>query len=178
MQVPLGPDRSSAKSEQHPFVEPSGPPLNPYYTPSSQLQRPPRLPLPIGEEVFSPGSPIIGPTDLNNDAELNFDDLESTIPRKSSTLSSTTADDDELGDELQPYEVDGVVKTVPTLIEWKQSGEKVYVTGTFAGWNRKFRLHKRYVPGFSLSPSPPSLQNLQVSRCQVTFDIRASNPPV
>jgi hypothetical protein len=29
------------------------------------------------------------------------------------------------------------------VIEWKQGGKKVYVTGTFAGWNKKYRLNRR-----------------------------------
>ncbi|KKZ64954.1 hypothetical protein EMCG_09143 [[Emmonsia] crescens] len=36
----------------------------------------------------------------------------------------------------------GVNKAVTTTIEWRGGGEKVYVTGTFVNWERKFRLHK------------------------------------
>lgn len=45
----------------------------------------------------------------------------------------------------------GVNKAVTTTIEWRGGGEKVYVTGTFVNWERKFRLHKRCVFFFSLS---------------------------
>lgn len=111
--------------------------------PPSQINRPPRLPLPIGEEVYTPGSPIISPADITS--ALIQDPLEAGLPRRSSILSSTTADDEENLDDLQSFGLDGGVKeaAVPTLIEWKQKGEKVYVTGTFAGWNRKFRLQKK-----------------------------------
>jgi hypothetical protein len=29
------------------------------------------------------------------------------------------------------------------LLEWREGGEKVYVTGTFAGWGKKIRLHHK-----------------------------------
>lgn len=61
-----------------------------------------------------------------------------------SELRRTSADDDEFVDELQPYTVSGVGKAIPTTIEWAFPGEKVYVTGTFVNWEKKFRLHRRY----------------------------------
>ena len=124
--------------------EPAGPPRDLDHIPPSQTHRPPRLPLPIGEEIYTPGSPIISPADITS--ALNQDPLEAGFPRRSSILSSTTADDEEAGDDLQgEYGLDGGVKkaAVPTLVEWKQKGERVYVTGTFAGWNRKYRLAKK-----------------------------------
>ena len=57
-------------------------------------------------------------------------------------LSSTTADEDDVADDNFDTE-GGLQPTVPTIIEWLGPGEKVYVTGTFAGWNKKFRLHKK-----------------------------------
>ncbi|KAI9809581.1 MAG: hypothetical protein M1825_000013 [Sarcosagium campestre] len=116
-------------------------PTDLHHIPPSQTQRPPRLPLPIGEEIHTPGSPIISPADLSS--ALDRDSIEGVLPRRSSVLSSTTIDEDELGDEEHAYIVEGEVrKTIPTMVEWKSQGERVYVTGTFAGWNRKYRLHK------------------------------------
>ena len=118
------------------------PPPDRDYVPPPQAHRPPRLPLPIEEEVYTPGSPIISPADIT--LALNQDQLETGLPRRSSLLSSTTADDEEAGNELQPYDADpGVKRAVPTLVEWKGRGDKVYVTGTFAGWNKKYRLHRK-----------------------------------
>lgn len=111
-----------------------------YIVPSSHFSRPPRLPLPIEEEVHTPGSPIISPTDLPVES-LDHGEVEGTLPRRTSMLSSTTADDDDLGEEFK-VPTPGR-PTVPTLIEWEGSGERVYVTGTFAGWNRKYRLHNK-----------------------------------
>ena len=112
------------------------------HVPPPQAHRPPRLPLPIEEEIYTPGSPIISPADIT--LALNQDQLETGLPRRSSLLSSTTADDEEAGDELQPYDADpGVKRAVPTLVEWKGRGDRVYVTGTFAGWNKKYRLHRK-----------------------------------
>ena len=115
--------------------------LTGYIAPSSHYARPPRLPLPIGREEFLPGSPIISPADLAGSVGQNED--PEIIRRKTSELSTTTADDEELGEE---FRVDGPSgPTADTIIEWKQPGERVYVTGSFSGWNRKHKLHKKYV---------------------------------
>jgi hypothetical protein len=131
-------DRSGRQHDRG-QTEPTEPLSSAYYGATS---RPPRLPLPIEHETYQPGSPIITPADINN-ASLDLQDLEDELPRKSSMLSNTTVDDDEVGEELQPTTVDGINKTVPTLVEWRGSGDKVYVTGTFANWNKKFRLHRK-----------------------------------
>ena len=121
--------------------EPSGPPRDPNYIPQSNLNFPPRLPLPIGEEVYTPGSPIISPQEFTE--ALQDLDSQGGIPRRSSILSSTTADDEDLDAEYQRYALDASKgRTVPTLVEWKQHGERVYVTGTFASWSRKYRMHR------------------------------------
>lgn len=105
------------------------------------LPRPPRLPLPIEEEVHTPGSPVIAPTDIGPsieaiEAELDKDDPPSgDLTRKSSGLSNAT--DDEDAEELR---VDKT-RTVQTRVEWIQGGQKVYVTGTPFQWSRKQRLH-------------------------------------
>ncbi len=117
--------------------EPSGPPRDPNYIPHSNLNFPPRLPLPIEEEVHTPGSPIITPAGISS---VLHDDEEDLLPRQNSGVSSTTIDDDDFGDELQPFSLEDSRRTVPTVIKWKQGGDKVYVTGTFTSWNRKFRM--------------------------------------
>lgn len=109
-----------------------------YFAPSSQFSRPPRLPLPIEEEVHTPGSPILSPTDLVSPIFPN--EAEGVLPRRTSVLSSTTAEDDDLGEEFKGPQGQ---PTVPTLVEWEAPGERVYVTGTFAGWNRKYKLHRK-----------------------------------
>ena len=134
-------DTSSSRSYSQ-SIDPSGPPAAqemPYH-----LTRPPRLPLPIEEEVHTPGSPIISPTDLDVDTSaLDVDPLDSeTLPRRSSALSNTTIDEED-AEELR---VDKTGATVPTTFEWHQKGDKVYVTGTIFQWNKKHRLHPVYVP--------------------------------
>jgi len=109
------------------------------YIPSSQFSRPPRLPLPIEEEVHTPGSPIISAQEIWS--PIQESDAEGMLPRRSSMLSTTTADDDDLGEEFKAPSTGR--PTVPTLIEWEGPGERVYVTGTFAGWNRKYKLHRK-----------------------------------
>ena len=140
--VPIPGSADNIVEHESSSIEPAAPSQDRNHIPPSQIQRPPRLPLPIEEEVYTPGSPIISTADVTS--ALNQESLEAGLPRISSLLSSTTADDDDV-DELQPFGIDpaSVKKTVPTLIEWKQPGEKVYVTGTFAGWNKKFRLQKK-----------------------------------
>ncbi|PSN71170.1 AMPKBI-domain-containing protein [Corynespora cassiicola Philippines] len=108
-----------------------------FMVPPSQFSRPPRLPLPIEEEVHTPGSPIIEPTDIAN--AIDASEIEGSLPHRTSMLSSTTADDEDLAEEFKGPQGQ---PTVPTLIEWEGPGERVYVTGTFAGWNKKYKLHR------------------------------------
>jgi hypothetical protein len=56
----------------------------------------------------------------------------------SSTLSTTALDDE---DDTEELPVDKTQPTVPTRLEWKHGGDKVYVTGTIFHWNKKKRLH-------------------------------------
>lgn len=121
-------------------LEPADASQDAFVVPSSHYSRPPRLPLPIEEEPVGPGSPIIPPADLNN--FISHDEVEGALPRRASMLSDRTADadDDDLADEFKGPQ--GQV-TVPTLIEWDGPGERVFVTGTFAGWERKFKLHAK-----------------------------------
>jgi hypothetical protein len=124
-----------AKSPYSSSMEASVPPVDAL---SYHLTRPPRLPLPIEEEVHTPGSPIIAPADANAPL-LNIEAVEDEIlPRHSSALSSTTAEDDEDGEELP---VDKTRPVVPTGFEWRGGGEKVYVTGTIFQWSRKSKLY-------------------------------------
>jgi hypothetical protein len=112
--------------------------------PASGYSRPPRLPLPIEEEDYTPGSPIISPADLEDDIDPIGGDPDG-VKRTRSMLSGTTVDDEEVEDEAQGaggLVGEAVGPAVPTVIEWREGGDKVYVTGTFAGWDRKYRLHK------------------------------------
>lgn len=101
------------------------------------LTRPPRLPLPIDEEVHTPGSPILAPDADQPIPEIELIDSSDGITRKSSALSATTVDEED-GEELR---VDKTRPVVATKLEWLRGGDKVYVTGTIFQWNRKQRLH-------------------------------------
>jgi hypothetical protein len=120
------------------------------YAPVAQL-RPPRLPLPIAD-VPVPESPTLMPVDRSSDADVPLfgtdDPLGGTEPalrRRSSMLSNNTQSEDEVAEELQPFGTEQNDQTTPTVIEWNHGGNKVYVTGTFANWEKKYRLHPRYV---------------------------------
>ena len=142
VKVPRGSDPRRQRGPDSQF-EPSGPPKDPSYIPHSNLNFPPRLPLPIEEEVHAPGSPVLAPQDLPS--SLTDDELDGPIPRQSSAISNTTVEEDAAGDELQPYPYEQPPRTtVPTLLQWKHGGEKVYVTGTFTNWSRKFRMNREY----------------------------------
>jgi hypothetical protein len=111
---------------------------SPYGLPPSDFSRPPRLPLPI-EEVHTPGSPIITPQDIGLPVgQAGFNGL----PRRASVLSSTTVDDEDLGDNEAAADQASLAPSVPMPIVWKGPGDKVYVTGTFVQWERKFKLHR------------------------------------
>lgn len=155
MPQPVGPmavPMSKSKQDEERFNEPPIAHSQPFddrrYAPVAQL-RPPRLPLPIAD-VPIPESPTLLPVDKSNaDVPLfeTDDPLTGSDPplrRKSSMLSTNTQSEDEVNEELQPYAVNPTTQTTPTVIEWNQGGNKVYVTGTFANWERKYRLHARY----------------------------------
>ena len=110
---------------------------------SYSFSRPPRLPLPIEEELYTPGSPVILPQDLPSEIEpIEGDDSLDKSGRQTSMLSTTTADDEEIPDDIVFQDSAGQ-GLVPTLIEWRQGGDRVYVTGTFVDWDKKVRLHKK-----------------------------------
>lgn len=101
------------------------------------------MPLPIGDATTTPGSPISGPEDSHIQS-LSADQLvDQRMDSEATDMSSAALEGDELADELQPYTASGVGKAVPTVIEWSGSGQKVYVTGTFVNWEKKFKLHRR-----------------------------------
>ncbi|KAK4199890.1 hypothetical protein QBC40DRAFT_280995 [Triangularia verruculosa] len=104
----------------------------------SYMTRPPRLPLPIEEEVHTPGSPIISPADIGQPLE-DVEELDSQgLARPTSNLSNTSVLEEE---DTEGLLVDKSRPTVPTRLEWRRGGDKVYVTGTIFQWNRKTRLH-------------------------------------
>lgn len=123
-------------------MDPSAPPMSSYYNASQHLQRPPRLPLPIADATATPGSPLMGPEDSHIQsmpADRLFDEQ---MNQETSHISTEAMDGEEVQDELQPFTPSGVGKAVPTVIEWSAPGQKVYVTGTFVNWEKKFRLHR------------------------------------
>ena len=147
MAEPVDVPATMSRSRQDDFEESN---FSRHYTPVSQM-RPPRLPLPIADAQVDPipESPTLGPVQTENgDVSNLYDDCqmspaEDKLRRKDSMLSATTQDEEEVG-ELQPYAVDTTgAKLVPVHIEWRDGGDKVFVTGTFATWQRKFKLHRR-----------------------------------
>ncbi|KAJ9484527.1 hypothetical protein VN97_g8832 [Penicillium thymicola] len=123
-------------------VAPSAPPLNSYYTASAHLQHPPRLPLPIGDANTTPGSPVAGPEDSHIQSLPADRLLDEQMDPSTLVPGHTTIEEEELLDELQPYTISGAGKAVPVVIEWTAPAQKVYVTGTFVNWEKKFRLHR------------------------------------
>lgn len=141
LKVPRGTDPKRQKGPDTQF-ESSGPPKDPDYIPRSNLNFPPRLPLPIEEETHTPGSPIITATDSTPELKEEFDVTGLRPGHNSFVSEATTEGDDELH-ELQPFPTEGPSKPVQTVIEWKQPGEKVYVTGSFSSWSRKHRMTRK-----------------------------------
>lgn len=133
------PDNPSAHRDDSSY---SKQPQNTYYTTPSHLSRPPRLPLPIGDAMTAPGSPITASGSLGATAAFDNANLE-VSPGGRSELGDYPAEDDDLEYGLGSYGSGDSDKTVTTVVEWRAGGEKVYVTGTFVNWARKFKLHKR-----------------------------------
>jgi hypothetical protein len=103
------------------------------------------MPLPIGDATATPGSPIIGPEDSHIGFVSGDRPLGEQASQDNAGITNTAVDDEETLDELEPYTSSGVGRAVPTFIEWNGPGEKVYVTGTFVNWEKKYRLHRKYV---------------------------------
>ena len=140
VKVPRGSDPRRQRGPDSQF-ESSGPPRDPNFVPHSNLNFPPRMPIPIEEEFHAPYSPTIAAQEFSS--SLHEEDFDGSIPRQSSVISSTTLEEDDVGNELQPYPYEAPPQgLVPTRLQWTQGGDRVYVTGTFAGWNRKFRMSK------------------------------------
>ncbi|KAI1475853.1 carbohydrate-binding module family 48 protein [Daldinia sp. EC12] len=130
-------DSSYAHDSQYEESLISGPTSSSIPDMSYHTSRPPRLPLPIEEEIHTPGSPIIAPSDADvkvADDVASLDDSAS-LPRRASGLSNATDEDD-----TEELRVDKTRPTIPTRIEWSRGGQKVYVTGTPFQWSRKQRL--------------------------------------
>lgn len=140
VRVPRGTDPNRQRGPDSQF-ESFGPPRDPNYIPHSNLNFPPRLPLPIEEEIHSPGSPVI--TAQGDDVStLPPVDVDGPLPRQSSAISSTTVEDDEVGNDFSQTQHEPAEGYVPTQVSWRQGGEKIYVTGTFAQWSTKIRMQK------------------------------------
>lgn len=102
------------------------------------FSRPPRLPLPI-ERDPEPSSPILAPIDPAVHVES-----ENAILSHPSVVSSTTLDDEEDVADIEQFvaESNPLAQQVPTTLTWRGNAEAVYVTGTFANWDKKFRMRK------------------------------------
>jgi hypothetical protein len=160
---PVNVQHQSADQQMHSEMSYQASP--PYSLPAAATySRPPRLPLPIEEEVHAPGSPIITPQDINT--PLDEHEIEvGVLPRKSSVLSSTTVDDDDIGDNdaFPPDASQSLQLKIPTRMEWNGGGDKVFVTGTFCNWERKMKLHKnKDRTGFSATVMlPPGTHHIK-----------------
>ncbi|KAK6362073.1 hypothetical protein TWF730_005771 [Orbilia blumenaviensis] len=83
-------------------------------------------------------------------------DVPTPSRRRNSFGSATTVDTVEL-DEMN---IDDT-KAIPTTIEWTEGGKKVYVTGTFSGWKKKFRLTRNEGHLSTVVPLPPGTHHLK-----------------
>jgi hypothetical protein len=137
--LPIGPFRDDDEPNSYLIADPE-------YT------RPPRLPLPVNNEKHVDEeppdlSPLLPPT-ADDDGTIPAIDLlpndDEGGPLKSvpSAVSSAAPDDEDIGDDLSTVR-GGVLPSVPTIVEWLDQGSKVYVTGTFANWDRKYRLTRK-----------------------------------
>lgn len=147
VQVPV-PSNQAFHGYRNDFgISPSGPPASSYY---GFLQRPPWLPLPIGDATTAPGSPILPAVSDTDTRVPPIDDTTLTLDER---VAEGLAEDEELEADPAAAAVAGtgtagatgnaVDTAVSTAIEWRGRGDNVFVTGTFANWERKFRLRQR-----------------------------------
>jgi len=136
-------DMPGVQETQPPPLDPSNRSVEPHVQAPNSFSRPPRLPMAIEEEDVTPGSPIMSPTGDQEIDPIEQEQLQEE-GRRGSVISSNV-DDEEEPDEFQGYMPDSDANTVkvPTVIEYRNASphDRIYVTGTFTDWQRKFRLH-------------------------------------
>ena len=151
------PEQESQQDDTPDYVE------SPYGLPPAIFTRPPRLPLPIETEVHIPGSPIITPQDISSPLDPN--EVEGALPRRTSVLSSTTVDDDDVGDNdaFAAETSQSLHVKIPTRLEWNGRGDKIFVTGTFCNWEKKMKLYRnKDRPGYSANVLlPPGTHHIK-----------------
>ncbi|KAF3935550.1 hypothetical protein ABW19_dt0202504 [Dactylella cylindrospora] len=127
--------------------------LNISATPSSDSS-PPRS-VDIGSASSAPKMSIQDDVPQKIDAIIGVD-VPNPSRRRNSFGSATTVDTADL-DEMN---IDDT-KAVPTSIEWTEEGKKVYVTGTFSGWKKKFKLTRSDGHLSTVVPLPPGTHHLK-----------------
>jgi len=151
--VPPGRSRSQRTRQQAEEAVAGGPPRErpSAYGAHTNLNFPPRLPLPIQAEEYTPGSPVLTPADFEDrEEEEDGEGADGLAGPSKSLLSHTTVDgEEEAGEEYGEEGVEGKGgMKVSTELEWRGMGDKVYVTGTFTGWSKKYRMHREYVSSY------------------------------
>lgn len=99
----------------------------------------------IEEEDVTPGSPIMSPTGEHEIDPIDREQVEEQDEGRRGSVISSNVDDEEEPDEFTGYMPSSDANTVrvPTIVEYKNAEphDRIYVTGTFTDWQRKFRLH-------------------------------------
>lgn len=113
---------------------------DPYYLPTAQYTRAPRLPIPVEEEEQDPGSPIPVPADAGF---AGYDEDAAAETKSITALSHVSDADDVSADDVFGLGMMHGLPRVPTLIEWKEGGETVYVTGSWSNWEVKLKLFRK-----------------------------------
>ncbi|KAK6541602.1 hypothetical protein TWF694_007402 [Orbilia ellipsospora] len=90
------------------------------------------------------------------DTIISVVDVPAPSRRRNSFGSATTVDTVEL-DEMN---IDDT-KAIPTTIEWTEGGKRVYVTGTFSGWKKKYKLTRSEGHLSTVVPLPPGTHHLK-----------------
>lgn len=150
--VDSSPTRPSAPQDIPSSATPQEvPAIDPYYLPTAQYTRAPRLPIPVEEEEPDPGSPMPVPADAGE-----YDEDASAETKSLAALSHASDADD--ADDVFGLGMMQALPPVPVLFEWTEGGSTVYVTGSFSNWEKKLKLFKKY-PFPPSSPSTPPTSN-------------------
>lgn len=128
---------------------PHAPPKGSSYgrAPVSVMPRNPHMPIPMAADHETASSPLFGPVHMDDPADmpsLEGVDRSSAVFRGSSNGSNLNREDTDLDDE-RIANIDPALTgrtTVDYEFEWTEPAEKVYVTGSFNNWARKYRMHR------------------------------------
>uniref|UniRef100_A0A060T534 ARAD1B01144p n=1 Tax=Blastobotrys adeninivorans TaxID=409370 RepID=A0A060T534_BLAAD len=97
-------------------------------------------PVPVRPQFLRSKSAIVLDTELENELEEELERMKLASNHDPGLRPLSRANS---GEEIDLSDKHTEEPSVPTLISWKQGGNRVYVTGSFTGWRQMIKLNKQ-----------------------------------